>query len=348
MSSYGPEIVDIAPFLQDKTSEAGIAACKALAETLKKTSCVIIKDPRVSEDDNVRFLSMMEKYFNLSHEEKMKDVRPELSYQIGATPEFTEVPRDHQDVISQLSPGNSAHVPKGADPKWRYFWHIGERPKTTQFPELNADPVIPKDFPEWKDVMDKWGSLMLTAVTSAAEMCAVGLDLPGNTFVDLMHQGPHLLAPTGSDLSRFNNLDTVFAGFHYDLNFLTIHGKSRFPGLYIWLRDGTKVPVRVPDGCLLIQAGKQIEWYTGGDITAGYHEVVVSDDTLKAVERAKQEGRPLWRVSSTLFSHIASDNELKPLGKSATEEAKKKYPTILAGTQVQEELALIKLAPPQK
>jgi hypothetical protein len=66
------------------------------------------------------------------------------------------------------------------------------------------------------------------------------------------------------------------------------------------------------------------------------------------VERAQNEGRSQWRVSSTLFSHIASDNELKPLGKSATEEAKKKYPTILAGHQVQEELSLIKLAPPQK
>lgn len=29
--------------------------------------------------------------------------------------------------------------------------------------------------------------------------------------------------------------------YHYDLNFMTIHGKSRFPGLYIWLRDGRKV-----------------------------------------------------------------------------------------------------------
>lgn len=46
---------------------------------------------------------------------------------------------------------------------------------------------------------------------------------------------------------------TILAGFHYDLNFLTIHGKSRFPGLYIWTREGKKTQVVVPDGCLLIQ-----------------------------------------------------------------------------------------------
>ena len=45
----------------------------------------------------------------------------------------------------------------------------------------------------------------------------------------------------------------VFAGYHYDLNFLTIHGKARFPGLHVWLRDGRRVPVKVPDGCLLLQ-----------------------------------------------------------------------------------------------
>ena len=71
-------------------------------------------------------------------------------------------------------------------------------------------------------------------------------------------QGPHLLAPTGSDLRRHGQEGTVFAGYHYDLNFLTIHGRSRFPGLNIWLRNGQKMGVKVPVGCLLIQTGKQV------------------------------------------------------------------------------------------
>jgi isopenicillin N synthase-like dioxygenase len=74
--------------------------------------------------------------------------------------------------------------------------------------------------------------------------------------------GPHLLAPTGSDLQRHGSEGTVFAGFHYDLNFLTIHGRSRFPGLNIWLRNGKKMEVKVPVGCLLIQSGKQVSFAT--------------------------------------------------------------------------------------
>jgi len=237
-------------------------------------------------------------------------------------------------------------LPKGPDPKWRYFWRIGDRPDSKQFPTLNAPDVIPEGFPEWKDLMNNWGSLMMQSIRTVAQMLAMGLDLDKEYFTNLLKGGPHLLAPTGSDLGRFNEVGTIFAGFHYDLNFLTIHGKSRFPGLYIWLRNGKKIPVRVPDGCLLLQAGKQLEYLTGGVYTAGFHEVVVSKETLEAVERAKAAHRSLWRVSSTLFSHVASDETLQPIQQFRTEETLKKYPPMLAGTQVVEELAAINLNKP--
>jgi isopenicillin N synthase-like dioxygenase len=208
--------------------------------------------------------------------------------------------------------------------------------------------VIPAHFPQWKEVMDNWGNLMMQSVRVVAEMAAIGLGLDSRTFLDLLDKGPHLLAPTGSDFNKFNKLDTILAGFHYDLNFLTIHGKSRFPGLYIWLRDGSRVLVRVPDGCLLLQAGMQLEWLTGGVITAGFHEVVVAPETLQTIEKAKAAGKSLWRVSSTLFSHVASDKTLQPIPQLASPEAKDKYPPILAGKQVELELSKIKLAAPSK
>ena len=44
-----------------------------------------------------------------------------------------------------------------------------------------------------------------------------------------------LLSPTGSDLEK-NDVGAIFAGYHFDISFLTIHGKSRYPGLYCWTR----------------------------------------------------------------------------------------------------------------
>jgi len=39
----------------------------------------------------------------------------------------------------------------------------------------------------------------------------------------------------------------------------------------------------VPEGHLLLQAGKQFEWMTGGYVTCGYHEVIYT----KEVEEKK-------------------------------------------------------------
>ena len=185
---------------------------------------------------------------------------------------------------------------------------------------------------------------MLSAVFVLAEMAAVGFDLPPDAFTSRMEYGPHLLAPTGSDYSKHFKKDTILAGFHTDLNFLTIHGKSRYPGLYIWTRSGERMSVVVPQGCLLVQAGKQIEYLTGGHVLAGFHEVVVDDGALKVIAQKKAEGKSLWRVSSTLFSHIQSDQVLEPLGKFISDETKSKYPPKYAGDQVREELEAISLA----
>lgn len=132
-------------------------------------------------------------------------------------------------------------------------YNFRPRPKETKFPSLNIDAIIPPEFPEWTDVMDMWGNMMVAALFVLAEMAAVGFGMPNDAFTSRMFEGPHLLAPTGSDFSRFGAEGTVLAGYHYDLNFLTIHGKSRYPGLNIWTREGKKMSLAIPDGCLLVQ-----------------------------------------------------------------------------------------------
>lgn len=323
-------------------------SCAKVSACLRETGVLVIRDPRCSTEDNDRFLDMMERYFGQATDLKRQQERPELHYQVGVTPEGIEVPRcsvdpQMQELMRSLPPISRPLIPVGPDRKWRYMWRIGPRPSKTRFQELNAEPVIPESFPEWVDVMNGWGHKMIAAVEVVAEMAALGFGLPQTAFTSLMKQGPHLLAPTGSDLSKYGNLNTVFAGYHYDLNFLTIHGRSRFPGLFIWLKDGRKVPVKVPAGCLLLQAGKQLEWLTGGECAAGMHEVVVSESTLKAVEASQKAGRSLWRVSSTMFAHIASDAVLKPLGHFAKVASSENYPPIAAGEYVEAELATINL-----
>ena len=68
--------------------------------------------------------------------------------QVGATPEGTETPKCTVDPTSIASiysqpVEHRARIPKGADPKWRYMWRIGDWPAETRYAELNAEPVVP-------------------------------------------------------------------------------------------------------------------------------------------------------------------------------------------------------------
>ncbi|KAM7187539.1 hypothetical protein V8F33_011186 [Rhypophila sp. PSN 637] len=347
--------------------------CLKAAKALISFGALVLHDSRVSEQDNDNFLDLLEDYFAQPEEELKKDERPELSYQIGVTLENTEKPKCAVDepclhVIERLAPSErpldiSAHSP---DPKCRFFWRMVERPPyETQFPGLNAANIVP-DAPHikerWTPTMNQWGTSMKNAVEGLTEMAAVGLGLPAETFKDAGRYGPHLLAPTASDLNKYGEKDTILAGFHTDLNFLTIHGRSRYPGLHIWARNtGKRIAVKIPKGnYLLVQAGKQLEHITGGLIKAGFHEVVVNEKTVEVINARKEQfpDRPLVRISSTFFWHLSSDYDLVPipqvaeqakalraeqfnLGKDESEEVE--YPPMKVGEQVQRELKHIAL-----
>lgn len=261
----------------------------------------------------------MEKYFKGASDkfysgENLNEAKPEFHYQVGVTPEKIERARNHFEKVKHLPDEDKPQspFPPIVDMKWRYMWKIGKRPEGADddFPQ-----VLPDGFADWEDKMNSWGAKLLQAGTTAAEMAALGMGLESDAFTKRMQGGAHLLAPTGSDLVR-NDVGTTLAGFHYDIAFMTIHGKSRYPGLSVWLRNWKKVSVRIPKGCLLLQAGSTFEHITGGYVLAGYHEVMYTDDTKKAMLAAKEDQareRILWRVSSTLFSHFRHDTDISPM-----------------------------------
>ncbi|KAI9060553.1 Clavaminate synthase-like protein [Trametes sanguinea] len=330
MSDVTLPVVDLDVFLSaSPDSDAFTNECRKAADALITYGALLLHDSRVSEEDNNTFLDLIEDYFAQPEELLKQDERPELGYQVGVTLENTEKPKCAVDepclkVIDRLDPAErpldiTAHSP---DPKCRFFWKMSEKPPyETQYPSLNAPNVVPKAESireRWTPIMEKWGTSMKTAVENLAEMAAIGLGLPRDTFKEAGRYGPHLLAPTASDLVKYGKKDTILAGFHTDLNFLTIHGRSRYPGLNIWARNtGKRIPVKFPSAgrYLLVQAGKQLEHLSGGLIKAGYHEVVVNDATLQAIERRKVEDpdRPLIRISSTFFWHLSSDYDLAPI-----------------------------------
>jgi hypothetical protein len=110
--------------------------CQNVAYSFHKFGICKLSDPRVNEKDNSDYIDIVEQYFdNISKKhyagEKLKDVRPELCYQAGATPSGVEKARDHQKLIESIEEEHKPEsvVPPVPDAKWRFFWKIGDRPK---------------------------------------------------------------------------------------------------------------------------------------------------------------------------------------------------------------------------
>ncbi len=81
---------------------------------------------------------------------------------------------------------------------------------------------------------------------------------------------------------------------------------------------------------------------------AGFHEVIYTDRTKSVVEKRleKNPNADVWRVSSTLFSHLRYDVSLKPLEELRerwNENAEQKYEDIKAYDSVMNELKAINL-----
>ena len=144
------------------------------ADALITYGALLLRDSRVSEDDNATFLDLLEDYFSQPISDLQKDEHPEVGYRIGVTLENTEKPKCAVDepclsVIARLEPDQrpldiTAHQP---DPKCRFFWRMGDMPPyETQFPALNASNVVPQAESlrdRWTPIMEKWGSAMKTA-----------------------------------------------------------------------------------------------------------------------------------------------------------------------------------------
>ena len=70
-------VVDLSVFLSaaDVADPAVQDACRQVADSLRATGALLVRDPRVAAEDNSRFLDLLEQYFGQSHDAKLEDVR---------------------------------------------------------------------------------------------------------------------------------------------------------------------------------------------------------------------------------------------------------------------------------
>mmetsp|Transcript_10299 Transcript_10299/g.20060 ORF Transcript_10299/g.20060 Transcript_10299/m.20060 type:complete len:323 (+) Transcript_10299:283-1251(+) len=218
----------------------------------------------------------------------------------------------------------------------------------------DGDPVdfpnwFPENIPEFKERLDKWGATLLSSLKTVTLMVERGLGIEPGTISSRFANANHMLNPSGFDLN-LRGPGSVLTTIHYDMSFITVHGNSRFPVFTVWLRDGRTVDVEIPEGLLMFQAGMIFEYMTGGYALAGHHIVTHSEKTAEVVERARADGKSLWKINSSMFGNIQQDQtiELIPglehLYSASVADTRAKYPTLsLNGFTRRESKALTKM-----
>ena len=71
--------------------------------------------------------------------------------------------------------------------------------------------------------------------------------------------------------------------------------------------------------------------------------MICTTETLDAAHKAERSGRSTWRISSTVFSQLASDEVLEPLPLFRSERSALEYPAMPVGAFVESELQYINL-----
>lgn len=342
-----PEItvVDLDRFRAGRmTRREMLTVTRAFAEL----GVICLWDSQVTSYIQYKFRQTMLEIHGASPEERAAMDGSDTGYQRGMTPPDTEHPLDHSAWVARLRPEHQPlTVPGRPDSKSRFMWAIGERPKRSCWPKINIRAKVPERFREIAGPLNIWGQCMLMAARDILQIVAIGLGLAPNRLSRMLENGPHILGPTGSDFTDAV-LGRVLAGLHYDFNVVTVHGQTDIRALVCWTRDGRPFLVEVPDGCLLAQVGKSLEWMTGGFFFAGKHEVLVTPESLIDRDAVVARGERAIRTSSNLFVHLATRHLMRPIAGNTNSQARDKYPPLLGGHYASIELARIHLFPPEE
>ena len=148
--------------------------CRKAANSLRDYGAIAIKDPRADFSYNWKFLSLMEKYYELrtkqleqGMEGREVDIVPH-KHQQGLTKPGFERSADFLDIKEMLKPEHKSFTPPvpDRDATITYTWLVDD----------NHNP-LPKEFPEFGHVVSTWGGYQKNVAFTVAEMAALGLGL---------------------------------------------------------------------------------------------------------------------------------------------------------------------------
>jgi isopenicillin N synthase-like dioxygenase len=220
------------------------------------------------------------------------------------------------------------HAKDSPHPDLKEFWHIGRE-------SAQPDNLWPQEVPAFAPVMTALFNRLEDCAQALLAACALYLGLPPTHFQQQVMDSPTLLRvihyppvpPTAHPAS-------LRAAPHEDINLITLLCEATAPGLELQQNDGTWLPIAALPGQIIVDTGDMLQNLTNGRFKSTTHRVVNPTD-----DRDR-------RFSLPFFVHPRPEVDLTPLASCvAVTGSRPRYPSLTAGTYLEQRLAEIGLKP---
>ncbi|WP_422055470.1 isopenicillin N synthase family dioxygenase [Sphingomonas sp.] len=291
----------------------GFAA--ALGGSFERFGFAMVSDHGIPQELIDRAWAMTKAFFDLPEEVKRSYFVAGGGGARGYTPFKTEIAK------------GATHV------DLKEFWHIGrELAAGHRFSELMAPNIWPDQPEGFRDTLIELFAAFDTAGDRLLSAIAVHLGLAPDWFDHAVRDGNSVLRllhypPVTEDAPN------VRAGAHEDINLITLLLGAEEAGLELLDKDGEWLPVKPPEGALVVNVGDMLQRLTNHVLPSTTHRVV-----NPPVER-----RGHSRYSMPFFLHPAPDFLIKALPQTVTAENPEREPPITAHDYLAERLAEIGL-----
>lgn len=209
-------------------------------------------------------------------------------------------------------------IAKGAtEVDLKEFWHVGrELPAGHRYAPVMPANIWPdrpegfrETFIELFAAFDRAGDVLLSAIARHLGLASNWFDpavADGNSVLRLLHYPPIA-----------EDAEGVRAGAHEDINLITLLLGAEEAGLELLDRDGRWLPVKPPEGALVVNVGDMLQRLTNHVLPSTTHRVV----------NPPAERRGVSRYSMPFFLHPAPDFLIETLPGCVSAERPNRYPT---------------------
>ncbi len=291
------------------------AFAAALGGSFERFGFAMVSDHGVPEGLIERAWAMTRAFFDLPEDEKRSYYVEGGGGARGYTPFKTEIAKGAEYV------------------DLKEFWHIGrELPEGHRFAADMAPNIWPdrpegfrETFLELFAAFDTAGDRLLSAIARHLGLAPDWFDpavKDGNSVLRLLHYPPVT-----------EDAPNVRAGAHEDINLITLLLGAEEAGLELLDRDGQWLPVRPPEGAMVVNVGDMLQRLTNHVLPSTTHRVV----------NPPPERRGHSRYSMPFFLHPAPDFLIKALPQCVTAENPEREPPITAHDYLAERLREIGL-----